>query len=177
MVNQYAESDDKYNKSAIMQIVVNNASITRYPEQEMEELVDETIDRVQKEADQYGYDLATYVSARYGYDEEAFRNYVSGLVEDYMKEKIVVCAIAKAEGITVSKDEIKAYKAEMLTSSGLTSEADFDKYYTDEDVVYYTLAEKVVDFLLDNGVPTVATDTDAESEDASSTDATSGDAE
>ncbi len=177
LVNQYAESDDKYNKSAIMQIVVNNASITRYPEQEMEELVDETIDRVQKEADQYGYDLATYVSARYGYDEEAFRNYVSGLVEDYMKEKIVVCAIAKAEGITVSKDEIKAYKAEMLTSSGLTSEADFDKYYTDEDVAYYTLAEKVVDFLLDNGVPTVATDTDAESEDASSTDATSGDAE
>ena len=117
------------------------------------------------------------MSARYGYDEEAFRNYVSGLVEDYMKEKIVVCAIAKAEGITVSKDEIKAYKAEMLTSSGLTSEADFDKYYTDEDVAYYTLAEKVVDFLLDNGVPTVATDTDAESEDASSTDATSGDAE
>lgn len=163
---QYAESDDKYNKSAIMQIVVSNAKITKYPEQEMQELIDSTIDSVKQEADQYGYDLATYISARYGYNEEDFRNYVSGLVEDYMKEKIVVCAIAKAEGITVDKDEIKAYKAEMLASSGLSSEDEFDKYYDEEDVTYYTLAEKVIDFLLDNGVPTTATDTDASASDA-----------
>lgn len=163
---QYAETDDKYNKSAIMQIVVSNAKITRYPEQEMQELIDSTIDSVQQEADQYGYDLATYISARYGYDEADFRDYVSGLVEDYMKEKIVVCAIAKAEGITVDEAEVKAYKAEMLESSGLSSEDEFDKYYDEEDITYYTLAEKVIDFLLDNGVPTTATDTDATASDA-----------
>lgn len=182
----YAATDERYNKSAVMQVVLENATITEYPEQEMQELFDSTIEDVQAEADQYGYDLATYVSARYGYDEDDFRAYVSSLVEDFMREKIVVCAVAKAEGITVTKDEIKAYKAEMMTNSNITDEDEFDKYYSEEDITYYTIADKVVDFLLENAVPTVATDTDATEaetedtatdEDASETDATPEDAD
>lgn len=182
----YAATDERYNKSAVMQIVLENATITEYPEQEMQEVFDRTIEDVQAEADQYGYDLATYVSARYGYDEDDFRAYVSSLVEDFMREKIVVCAVAKAEGITVTKDEIKAYKAEMMTNSNITDEDEFDKYYSEEDITYYTIADKVVDFLLENAVPTVATDTDATEaetedtatdEDASETDATPEDAD
>lgn len=179
----YAEMDKRYNKSAIMQVVLENANITKYPEQEMEKVFNSTMEDVQAEADQYGYDLATYVSARYGYSEDDFRDYVTSLVEDYMREKIVICAVAKAEGITVTKAEIKAYKAEMIENSGV-DEDKFDEYYSDEDVTYYTIADKVVDFLLENGVPTVATDTDAIEmddtatvEDASETDATPGDAE
>lgn len=175
--DNYAVSDENYNKSAIMQVVIDNAEITRYPEQEMQELVDSTISSVQEEASGYGYDLSTYVSARYGYDEESFRNYVSDLVEDFMKEKIVICAIAKAENISVSDKEISAYKEEMLANSGLSSEDEFDKYYDDEDVTYYTLADKVVDFLLENGVPATATDSDAEAVNATAEDATSSDAE
>lgn len=182
----YAATDERYNKSAVMQIVLENATITEYPEQEMQEVFDRTIEDVQAEADQYGYDLATYVSARYGYDEDDFRAYVSSLVEYFMREKIVVCAVAKAEGITVTKDEIKAYKAEMMTNSNITDEDEFDKYYSEEDITYYTIADKVVDFLLENAVPTVATDTDATEaetedtatdEDASETDATPEDAD
>ncbi len=179
----YAEMDERYNKSAVMQVVLENANITKYPEQEMEKVFNSTMEDVQAEADQYGYDLATYVSARYGYSEDDFRDYVTSLVEDYMREKIVICAVAKAEGITVTKAEIKAYKAEMIENSGV-DEDKFDEYYSDEDVTYYTIADKVVDFLLENGVPTVATDTDAIEmddtatvEDASETDATPGDAE
>ena len=182
----YAATDERYNKSAVMQVVLENATITEYPEQEMQEVFDRTIEDVQAEADQYGYDLATYVSARYGYAEDNFRAYVSSLVEDFMREKIVVCAVAKAEGITVTKDEIKAYKAEMMTNSNITDEDEFDKYYSEEDITYYTIADKVVDFLLENAVPTVATDTDATeaetedtatNEDASETDATPEDAD
>lgn len=180
----YAEIDERYNKSAVMQVVLENANISEYPEQEMQELFDSTMDDVQAEADQYGYDLATYVSARYGYAEDDFRAYVSSLVEDFMREKIVVCAVAKAEGITVTKDEIKAYKAEMMESSNITDEDTFDEYYSEEDITYYTIADKVVEFLLENAVPTVATDTDALEaedtttvEDASETDATPEDAE
>ncbi len=172
----YGEMDERYNKSAVMQVVLENANITEYPEQEMQELFDSTLSDVQAEADQYGYDLATYVSARYGYAEDDFREYVSSLVEDFMREKIVVCAVAKAEGITVTKDEIKAYKAEMMESSNITDEDEFDKRFSEEDITYYTIADKVVNFLLENAAPIVATDTDA-AEDASETDATPGDAE
>ena len=151
MEKTYADSDDNYNKTAIMNVVVDNTKISEYPEQEAQDLIDETVENVQEEADQAGYDLATYVTARYGFaGEDDFRTYVTELVEDYLKEKIVVCAIAKAENITVSKDEIKDYKQTMIEKTGL-DEDDIDDYYDEEDIMYYAISEKVVNFLLENG--------------------------
>jgi len=99
------ESDDSANKTAIIDKIIATTTIEKYPEKEMQKLIDTTIKEVTDEASSYGYDLATYVSARYGMSEEYFRNYVSGVAEDFMQEKIVICAIADAEGITVTEDE------------------------------------------------------------------------
>lgn len=165
---RYKTSDENYNKSAVMTAVIDSSTINEYPEQEMQELIDKTISDVEARASESGYDLATYVAAMYGMSsEEAFREYVSSLAEDYMKEKIVVCAIAKAENISVEKKEADDYKKLMMESYGITDEEEFSEYYSDEDIVYYTLADKVVDFLLENGTPTQATDTDATDTDAS----------
>lgn len=165
---RYKTSDENYNKSAVMTAVIDGSTINEYPEQEMQELIDKTISDVEARASESGYDLATYVAAMYGMSsEEAFREYVSSLAEDYMKEKIVVCAIAKAENISVEKKEADDYKKLMMESYGITDEEEFSEYYSDEDIVYYTLADKVVDFLLENGTPTQATDTDATDTDAS----------
>lgn len=165
---RYKTSDENYNKSAVMTAVIDGSTINEYPEQEMQELIDKTISDVEARASESGYDLATYVAAMYGMSsEEAFREYVSSLAEDYMKEKIVVCAIAKAENINVEKKEADDYKKLMMESYGITDEEEFSEYYSDEDIVYYTLADKVVDFLLENGTPTQATDTDATDTDAS----------
>ena len=78
-----------------------------------------------------------------------------------MTEKIVVCAVANAEKISVTDEEIAAYKKEMMETLGITDEATFNDSYSSEDVAYYTLAEKVVDFLLENATPVQATATDA----------------
>ena len=177
----YGSSDESYNKSAIMTVVVDNATVSEYPQQEMEALIDEAVSSVESEASTYGYDLGTYVSALYGMTEDEFREYISGQAEDFMKEKIVVCAIAKAEGIEVTDDDTKAFKQDLMDTYGV-DEATIAEHYSDEDVVYYTLAEKVVDFLLENGTPVEATETDAVlddviSEEASSSDATASDAE
>ncbi len=162
LIEQYAESDENYNKSAVAMTVVDNATINEFPQQELEQLVDRTVANVQAEADSYGYSLDTYIAARYGIStEDSFREYVSEMAQDYLSEKIVMCAIAKAEGITVSKDDAKAYKSEMMERAGYTDEAEFDKIYDDEDLMYYTIADKVVDFLLANGV---ASSTDATAE-------------
>lgn len=178
MVEYYAKSDLSSNRAAVMTIVVDNATIKEYPEKESKELIDKTIDSVEAEADSYGYSLADYVVARYGFsDESDFEQYVSDTVEDYLKEKIVVCAIAKAENIEVSDDEIAAKKAEMLENTGM-EEDEFKKYYTDEDVLYYALADKVADFLIENGkgVQTVnETEDVATPEDATPVDATKED--
>ncbi len=165
IINELTEDatayDAYYNKIAIMSVVVSGTNINEYPEKEMKELIDDTMADVSADASEYGYDLETYVIAKYGMaSEEDFRTYITGVVEDYMKEKIVVCAVAKAENIRVTDAEIEEYREEMIANTGLTGDGEFEKTYSEEDVVYYALADKVSDYLVSNGVP--ATPTDAE---------------
>ena len=163
MEENYLANDDNTNKSNVMQTVVDNATISEYPTKEMEELIDETVKNVESQASNYGYDLATYVTVYYGFSsEDEFRNYVSQITEDFIKEKCVVCAIAKAENIRVTDDEIKEYKKKMMDSYNMTDEDAFAEIYSEEDVLYYTLADKVAAFVVENAVPGEATGTDAE---------------
>lgn len=163
LTTEASEYDGYYNKLSIMTTVVSGTTINEYPEKEMQELIDDTIADTTAEAAEYGYDLATYVTAKYGMaSEDSFRQYITGIVEDYMREKIVVCAIAKAENIRVTDAEIEKYKEQMIINTGLTDEGEFDKTYSEEDILYYTLSDKVSNFLLENGVPSVSTQTDAQ---------------
>lgn len=179
---QYAESDDSYNKSAVITVVMDNSKITTYPEQELQTLIDDAISSVQAEAASYNYDLATYVTARYGMKSEAdFREYIATLAENYLKEKILICAIAKAEGVTVSSDDIEAEKTYMIEQLGYKDEKELKEHYTTEDIVYYAISDKVYDILLENGKgvekPASSTDATASKTDATASDASKSDAE
>lgn len=162
MEKYYKSTDDNYNKSAVMMAIIEASTIDEYPEKELQDLIDKTIDDVEAAAEGNGYDFETFVTTMYGMaTEDAFREYVSDIAEDYVKEKIVVCAIAKAEGITVSKSEVENFKKLMMEENGITDEKKFDEVYSNEDVVFFTLADNVANFLLENGTPIQATDTDA----------------
>ncbi|MGN0435202.1 MAG: trigger factor [Wujia sp.] len=160
MQESYNNYDLSYNKSNVITVVMENSTIKEYPEAEMQDLIDEAIGSVQEAATSAGYDLGTYISSVYGMSsEDDFRAYVADLAKSYMDEKILICAIAKSENITVSKDEIDAQKELMLEELDV-DETELYEHYTDEDIAYYALSEKVYAFLLDNGVP--ASPTDAE---------------
>ena len=157
IIDSYAENDAITNKSTLIELVIANSTINEYPENAMEELVDTTVENTRKEAESYGYDLETYVGARYGMaSEESFKEYISALAEDFMIEKITICSIAKAEGIEASDEEIKSYKEEMMTNLGFTEDELMD-VYTEEDIIYYALADKVYDFLIENNTAVQAT--------------------
>ena len=163
LTESYEDSDSSANKAAVMEIAVANAVINEYPTQEMEDFIDDQIKTAKEQAEQYGYDLGTYISVYSIFSsEDEYREYVSEVFETYINEKIVVCAIAKAENITVSNDEINDYKQKIMDSYGITDEDALAEIYSNEEVVYYTLADKVAEFLVENAVPTVATGTDAE---------------
>lgn len=162
LVEQKDESDKSQNESAIMQVLVEKVTYNKYPEQEMQDLIDKSIAQQEQAASSYGYSLGDYVTARYGFQsEDDFRDYVKGLAEDYMKEKIAVCAVAKDAKITVSKEEVDNYKKKIMDYYSYEDESKLNENYSSEDLVYYALAEKVVDFLLENGKPVEATATDA----------------
>lgn len=171
----YEKNDKLRNKSAVVTQVVDGAEILSYPEQEVQQLIDENVKSVEESAASYGYDLASYVQGVYGMEsEDSFREFIAESVKDFLKEKIVICAIADKENITVSKEEIADIKKELMATYGYDNEAKFDEVMSADDLTYYALSEKVTDFLLENAKPVVATNTDASS--ASESDATSTDA-
>lgn len=176
LVEQYEQSDKNQNESAIMQVLVEKTTYNEYPQQEMQDLIDKSIAQQEQAASSYGYSLGDYVTARYGFsDEDSFRQYIQGLAEDYIKEKIAVCAVAKDTGITVTKEEVDNYKKKIMDYYSYEDESKLENY-SSEDIVYYALAEKVVDFLLENGKGVEATATDATTE-ATSSDASASDGE
>ncbi len=159
MVESYGKNDTATNKKTLITNIINNSTINEYPTKDMEDLINSTIEKVKKNAESYSTDLATYVSVYYGFaSEQDFRDYISQMVEDYMKEKIVVCAIAKQEKIKATSDEIKAKKQELMDNYGITDEDKFKELYSEDDLIFYTLEDKVTDFLLENATPASTTD-------------------
>ncbi len=150
----YNNQNENANRTAIMTVIMNGTTINEYPEQEMQNLVDETVKSVEDEAKSYGYDLETYVMTVYGMaSEDSFVDYISGMVEDYLKEKIVVCAIAKAEGIKVTDEDIEAAEKLVMEAYSIETKDELYEQYTADDITYYAIAEKVFTFLIDNGSP------------------------
>lgn len=154
--NEISESNEQTALASaqnfIMVSVINNATIETIPEDEVTALTDEIVTALQNEATSYGYDYETYVYYFYGYDDtDAFYEYVKAVCEETIKEKIVVCAIAKKENISITAEEEDAYVTNLAEINGVT-EDDIREYYAGEDLMYYALAEKVMDFLMENGV-------------------------
>ena len=158
-----AQEDDQYsNRQSVLESAMKVATINSYPEEELKRLIDSTMENVENQAENSGYDLASFVMA-YGYEDiDSFRESIKEDVQEHISEKILVCAVAKAEGITVDKSEFEIQKKKMMDQTGYSTEDELYKVYPQEDVLYYALADKVADYLLSIATPTVATDSDAE---------------
>jgi hypothetical protein len=64
--------------------------------------------------------------------------------------ELVIGAIAQLEGIDCSEKEVKKYVEENYEDFGYESEDEFYEDYSDSDVGYQLVYEKVVDFLYEN---------------------------
>ena len=157
-----AESDLSADKSAIIQKIIESSSVSELPEAEVNARMQSMVDNVTQAAESNGVDLNTYLSY-YGYDVEAFKAQVKSSVEDYIKQKMIVSAIAEKEKIEVKDEEVEAKKQELLDQSGISDiETLKSTYgYEDSDFSYDVLYDKVLTFVYENAVQVEATNTDA----------------
>jgi trigger factor len=153
--------------------IINDSVINDISTSEVQANVDSIISSLQSQADTYGIDYDTYIYYYYGYDDEdSFAEYVYEVCEESQKEKMVMCAIADAEGITISDEEAE----EFLTNYAETNSVDVDTVrdsVTDLELKYSALSEKVMNFLVENAVATEATTTEEETTEADATEADS----
>lgn len=141
-----------------MTSVINKATIENVSEDEVNDLADEIITQLKTQASTYGIEFTTFISYYYGFSDEAsFQEYVVEVCEESVKEKMVVCAIAQTENITIDADEEEAYIEKLAEDNDATVDA-VKEQYSSEDLMYYTLADKVMTFLLENGKKMEATE-------------------
>ena len=167
---QAAESDLANDKDTVFNKVIEDSTVSEYPESEVNDRIQMVMDSVQQEAEANGVDIDTYLS-NYGYDLDSFKDNIKTSVETYIREKMIVVAIADAEGITVTDEEVDQKVQELLEQTGLTDKETLSQQYgfKDEDYYYEVLYSKIYDFIYENAVAVEASNTDAD-EDTSDSD-------
>ena len=170
-----ATTDQNANENMVLVQIVENSFISDYPEREITELIDETIGTIQETCESNGISVDTYIKYFYGLEtEEDFKEYIRDSVITYFEQVMVVCAIAEAEGLDVTSEEVEERKQLIVETYGYTDTSELEQYYTEDDFYYLLLEEKVMNLLMENAVPV---DEDGNvTETATSTDATSTDA-
>lgn len=140
--------EEEYKSNAvsdIMEYVVNNSTFDGYPEELYTQCEEYFDDEMENSAAMYGMEVEELLEL-FGYDEESKKE---SILENVHYE-LVIGAVAYAEGIDCTTDEIKKYVEDNFEDFGYESSEEFFKDYTEEDVGYQLVYEKVVDFLYDN---------------------------
>lgn len=151
-------------RHSVLQAVIDQTTIVEYPEQEIQERIDQVLAMYEDYAASNGVDLDTLLSYSFGYDADSFQEFLKESIESYIREKMVVVAIAEAEGISASEEEHNAKIQELLEQSGLSDVSELNEQYgyTEEDYYMLVLEEKVVNFLYENATPGSPTDASSE---------------
>lgn len=150
----------------IMVNVMAKCKINDLPAEEIQANTDQLITSIKSQAESYDMDYATYIKLYYGYDDEdEFAQQVYEICQESLREKMVMCAIAKAENVTVTDQETEDYLNDYAKDNNVDVDS-IKNSITDLDIKYNALAYKVMnDVLYKNAKAVDSTTTAATTED------------
>lgn len=149
-----AEQKEKSAKSAVENEAVEKAALNAeldVPECMIERRIDAQIRRYEQMISQQGIPFEQYLQMT-GSTMESIREQIRPGAEKAVKESLVLEAVAKAEGLKASDEQIDARIKEMAVQYGAEPDdfmkqvSDIDRQYIGEDM----LIELAVDFLVEN---------------------------
>lgn len=152
------EKTQQYKSAAIeemLRYLYDNSVFDKYP-QELYDQCEEDFNSFNSAcAEQYDMELDEYLEL-YGIDEEA-KNEI--LIEE-VNNRLIICAIAQAENIDCEDDELETYVQNYYEDYGFESPEDFQQQYTEMQIGYEVIFEKVTDFLYENATFTTISEED-----------------
>lgn len=107
--------------------------------------------RMSAEAAQYGLQLADYMQMGYGLDQESYRAQFQSIGVEMAQRYIMYQAIADAEGLNPSEEEIQQEIDAMIAIYGYASEEALLQEIDRESIAEDLMRKKVVAFLMENG--------------------------
>ena len=149
LMEEEQATHDSNAEIAVLEAVMARSQIQDPPEDMTNRYYNRIIDNMTYYASLYGYDLETFLSMQ-GTSEDAIRESAAQAGQ----EIIVMQAIADAEGLSVTNEELDA---EIETNAGSLGYDDVEEYRASLDVEgyrEYMMSEKVLNFLLENAVVT-----------------------
>lgn len=140
--------------------VVSASKVLKYPDDEVQNVIDSTVAEYKGYADQYGMKYADFLKQYVGVASEAdFNKQVASYAKVLVKEEMVIYTIANKEKITTTKAEYDKFITDTLADYGYT-EASFKetqgKTYEDavgkDTITRQLYLTKVQDFILSKAV-------------------------
>ena len=148
-------------QNEVMVAVINNTTIENISAEDVQANADNIISSIKAQAESNGMEYETYLYYYYRYDDaDTFEQYVQQVCEESQKERMVVCAIAKKENISITDDEADKYLSNYAEKNSVDESA-LRQNLTDIEIKYNALAEKVMNFLMDNAKATTGATTEA----------------
>lgn len=152
MLENYVDYQYEYSlKSAIATQLIDGCTYTDIPQSLIDSFEDDVTDSLTSTAESSGTDLATYMENTYSISADDVDSTLESMAEQCTKEGLALQAIANAEDLNVSDDDLNAEISTEASAAGYDTVDDYLGTDGDEeDIRLNMMYDNVYQFLIDN---------------------------
>ena len=151
MISEYEEYNQLQYYKDLWQAAVDNATVIKdIPAELISEKTSRMVVNAQQYAISYGISFDDFLKNYMGITKEQFNSQSAEYAKRAAKESLVLAAIAKKEGISVSDEEVEKAAEEYTQLGSYESLDEFKSLANMDDLKEYILQSKVEDFLAEN---------------------------
>ena len=161
-------------ESKVLELLLENATVKGEAKELTERYYDRLKNNLTYAASMYGVDLATFMQYSYGMAEDQYEEEMQKAAKQTTEQLMLLQAVAEAEGLTVSDEEIEKDLEEKAAEYGYESADAYKEALGSELKGYreYLMVEKVTEFLVENAKVTEVAAAEAETAEASTEETT-----
>jgi trigger factor len=146
---------DNEKAANVLQAILDSSTIKEIPQTLTDYYTAQIQSSFEQEAAYYGMDLESYVSAN-NMTMDNYNEYVASMVTMYSQRDLIVNAVAEAEGLTATEDEVAAAVTDYMSYYGVDTEDALYAIITKDEIQDGVVMQKAYDFIIDNAVVTSA---------------------
>lgn len=147
MVSNAQSTYDSTLEAGVLNGLMNNCVFEEIPEHILEKYRSSVQASLESQSANYGFDTETFCSYFYGMDQESF---LTAYAEEAAKQSLAFQAVANAENLNVTDEELQEKLEEYASMGGYESVEDFLGELDREEYREYFMFERVLDFLKEN---------------------------
>lgn len=151
------EQVDEGMKQGLWEQIVSSSEVLKYPEKELNELMDSTKKTLKESVKQQNMEWEEYLKQS-GTTEKEFDKTIKTFAKERVEQDLIVHAIAKKENLDVSDKEYKEFMKEMLDNAGFTEKTfkenfgmSIEQYCEERGLRTSMLLNKVMDKVIEYG--------------------------